>query len=133
MKRLATILIISILIISCVERPAPPPVPDVVYRKITAPEAAMMMMMIKDHVLLDARPTEYFDVEKIPGAINIPHTDIYTKIEDAVPDKDALILVYCQVGARAFLAATSLIGLGYTNVYDFGGIVDWPFGVETNR
>ena len=81
-------------------------------------------------VLLDVREAEEFCSGHIPGAIVISHEEIKEKAEKTLPDKDRLILVYCRSGRRSKLAAQDLADLGYTNVKEFGGIIDWPYEVE---
>jgi len=76
------------------------------------------------------REQDEYDSGHIPGAILIPYTEIENKAEEMIPDKDELILVYCRSGRRSKIAAESLIKLGYTNVKEFGGIIDWPYEVE---
>lgn len=93
------------------------------YKKITPTEA--MEMMGDDAIILDVRTKAEFDEGHIPNALLIPDTEITQKAEEVLPDKDQTILVYCRSGRRSALAAKELIQLGYTNVYDFGGILDW--------
>ena len=83
----------------------------------------------KDRIILDVRSREEYDQGHIPGAILIPDTEIEAKAADLLPDKDQLILVYCRSGRRSKLAAQSLADLGYTNIREFGGILDWPYEV----
>jgi rhodanese-related sulfurtransferase len=82
-------------------------------------------------VLLDVRTDSEFAERHIPGAFLLPDYDIGSKAAEVLPDKDALILVYCRTGKRSANAANELVGMGYTNVYDFGGIVDWPYETES--
>ena len=84
----------------------------------------------KDYILLDVRTQEEYDEKHIPGAVLIPNTEIAELAETVMPDKDQLILVYCRSGRRSKLAAEALAELGYTNIREFGGIVDWPYEVE---
>ncbi len=100
------------------------------YEQITPEEAKKIMDSGKDHIVLDTREQEEFDEGHIPNAILIPYTEIETKAEEMIPDKDKLILVYCRSGRRSKIAAESLAKLGYTNVKEFGGIIDWPYEVE---
>ena len=100
-----------------------------VYLNITAEEAKKLMDSEKDRIILDVRSREEFDQGHIPGAILIPNTEIEAKAADLLPDKDQLILVYCRSGRRSKLAAQSLADLGYTNIREFGGILDWPYEV----
>ena len=100
------------------------------YQQITAEEAKKIMDSGEEHIILDTREQDEFDEGHIPGAILIPYTEIENKAEEMLPDKDKLILVYCRSGRRSKIAAESLAKLGYTNVKDFGGIIDWPYAVE---
>ena len=98
-----------------------------VYQQITAEEAKKIMDSSEEHIILDTREQDEFDEGHIPNAILIPYTEIENKAEEMIPDKDKLILVYCRSGRRSKIAAESLAKLGYTNVKEFGGIVDWPY------
>ena len=97
---------------------------------ITAEEAKKIMDTQQGYVILDVREQEEYDQGHIPGAIVIPHEEIEAKAEAALPDKDQLILVYCRSGRRSKIAAEALVKLGYTNIQEFGGILDWPYEVE---
>ena len=99
------------------------------YEMISAEEAKKIMDSGAEHIILDAREQDEFDAGHIPGAILIPHAEIEDKAEEVLPDKDALILVYCRSGRRSKIAAAALAELGYTNVKEFGGIIDWPYEV----
>ena len=100
------------------------------YEQITPEEAKKIMDSGEEHIILDTREQDEFDEGHIPGAILIPYTEIENKAEEILPDKDKLILVYCRSGRRSKIAAESLAKLGYTNVKEFGGIIDWPYEVE---
>ena len=100
------------------------------YEQITPEEAKKIMDSGEEHIILDTREHDEFDEGHIPGAILIPYTEIENKAEEMLPDKDKLILVYCRSGRRSKIAAESLAKLGYTNVKEFGGIIDWPYEVE---
>lgn len=102
---------------------------EMVFLNITAEEAKKLMDSEKDRIILDVRSREEYDQGHIPGAILIPDTEIEAKAADLLPDKDQLILVYCRSGRRSKLAAQSLADLGYTNIREFGGILDWPYEV----
>ena len=97
---------------------------------ITAAEAKEIMDTQEGYVILDTRTQEEYDESHIPGAIVISHEEILEKAEDVLTDKDQLILVYCRSGRRSKLAAQDLQKLGYTNIKEFGGILDWPYEVE---
>ena len=100
------------------------------YEQITPEEAKKIMDSGEEYIILDTREQDEFDEGHIPGAILIPYTEIENKAEEMLPDKDKLILVYCRSGRRSKIAAESLAKLGYTNVKEFGGIIDWPYEVE---
>ena len=100
------------------------------YEQITPEEAKKIMDSGEEHIILDTREQDEFDEGHIPKAILIPYTEIENKAIELMPDKDKLILVYCRSGRRSKIAAESLAKLGYTNVKEFGGIIDWPYEVE---
>ena len=99
------------------------------YEQITAQEAKAIMDTEKDYVIIDARTTEEFAEGHIADAILIPEYEIADRAEKELPDKDALILVYCRSGRRSKIASEELVKLGYTNVQEFGGIIDWPYEI----
>jgi len=99
------------------------------YHTITAKEAKEMMDQNTDIIILDVRTEEEFNTGYIEGALLIPDNEITEKAEDTLTDKSATILVYCRSGRRSALAAKELSELGYTNIYDFGGINDWDYDI----
>ena len=101
-----------------------------IYVNITAEEAKQIMDSEEGYIILDVRTQEEYDEGHIPGAIVISHEEITEKAEEVLTDKDQLILVYCRSGRRSKLAAEALVELGYTNIKEFGGIIDWPYEVE---
>ena len=101
-----------------------------IYVNITAEEAKQIMDSEESYIILDVRTQEEYDEGHIPGAVVISHEEITEKAEDVLTDKDQLILVYCRSGRRSKLAAEALVELGYTNIKEFGGIIDWPYEVE---
>ncbi len=103
---------------------------EAVYVNITAEQAKEIMDSQEGYIILDTRTHEEYDDSHIPGAILIPHDEIKEKAETVLTDKDQLILVYCRSGRRSKLAAEDLVRLGYTNIKEFGGIIDWPYEVE---
>lgn len=109
------------------EQPTDAETLEAVYRKITAEEAQDRMQSVENFILLDVRTDEEYKEQRIDGAVLIPDTEIAERAEKELPDKNALILVYCRSGRRSALAANELVNQGYTNVYDFGGIIDWPY------
>ena len=100
------------------------------YEQITPEEAKKIMDSGEEHIILDTREQDEFDEGHIPGAILIPYTEIEERSEEMLPDKDAQILVYCRSGRRSKIASESLSKLGYTNVKEFGGIIDWTWALE---
>ena len=104
---------------------------EAVYMNITAQEAKEIMDTQTGYVILDTRTQEEFAEGHIPGAILIPYDEVMEKAEGILTDKDQLILVYCRSGRRSKLAAADLVTLGYTNIKEFGGIIDWPY--ETTK
>ncbi|MBW6463114.1 MAG: rhodanese-like domain-containing protein [Dethiobacteria bacterium] len=102
------------------------------YIKISA-EDAKAMMENEGVILVDVRTTEEFEEIRIEGAMLIPDYDIEDLAGEMLPDKEATILVYCRTGRRSEIASKKLIDMGYTSIYDFGGIVDWPFDTVSGK
>ena len=102
---------------------------EAVFVNITAEEAKQIMDSQDGYIILDVRSQEEYDQGHIPGAILIPDYEIEARAEKELTDKDQLILVYCRSGRRSKLAAEALVKLGYTNIREFGGIIDWPYEV----
>lgn len=100
------------------------------YQQITQNEAKRIMDTRDDYIIVDARDQYEYDQGHIKDAIVIPYTDIEDLAEQKLPNKEQLILVYCRSGRRSKIAAQSLADMGYTNVKEFGGIIDWQYGVE---
>ena len=99
------------------------------YEQISGAEAKALMDSESGYVIIDARTQEEYDQGHIPGAILIPEYEIAARAEKELPDKDQLILVYCRSGRRSKIAAEELVKLGYTNVKEFGGIIDWKYEI----
>ena len=99
------------------------------YEQITAKEAKEIMDAEKDYIVIDARTEEEFTEGHIKGAILIPEYEIVKRAEKELPNKEQLILVYCRSGRRSKIASEELAKLGYTNVKEFGGIIDWPYEI----
>ena len=97
------------------------------YQRISH-ETARAMMDEKYVIILDVRARTEFDEGHIENAVLIPHVDIERMAPAILTDKNQIILVYCRTGVRSEIAARELIELGYTRVYDFGGILGWPYG-----
>ena len=97
------------------------------YEQITPQEAKTIMDTETDYIIIDARTTEEFAQGHIENAILIPEYEIAERAEKELPNKKQLILVYCRSGRRSKIASDELVKLGYTNVKEFGGIIDWPY------
>ena len=102
---------------------------EISYEQISQEEAKKIMDEETDYVIIDARTEEEFAEGHIEGAILIPEYEIADRAEDEIPDKDALILVYCRSGRRSKIASEELVKLGYANVKEFGGIIDWKYEI----
>ena len=95
------------------------------YQQISGEEAAQIMAREENYILLDVRTREEYENAHIPGAICIPNETIGTEEIPELPDKEQMILIYCRSGNRSKQAAEKLAALGYTNIVEFGGIIDW--------
>ena len=100
------------------------------YRMITMKEAEEVFQTSGDYIILDVRREDEFASGHIPGAINIPNEIIGDKEIPLLPNKDKVIYVYCRSGNRSKQAAAKLVQLGYTNIIEFGGILDWTGEIE---
>ena len=98
------------------------------YEQITPAEAKGIMDNEHNYIILDVRTEEEFAEGHVKDAILIPDTEITEKAEGILTDKEQQILVYCRSGRRSKNAANQLVELGYSNVKEFGGIIDWPYG-----
>ena len=97
----------------------------VTFREITVDEAIVIMASETNYIILDVRRPDEYAEGHIPRAINVPNETIGTSEIPEIPDKSQLILVYCRSGRRSKEAAGKLVSLGYTNIVEFGGILDW--------
>ena len=100
------------------------------YRQISMDKAVKMMKDEKNYIILDVRRPDEYAEGYIPGAINVPNEEIGTTEIAELPDKSQLILVYCRSGRRSKEASEKLVMLGYTNIVEFGGILDWKGEIE---
>ena len=128
MKKLVFLLLAVMLLTACGQNKENDR--EAVYVNITAEEAKQIMDTEEGYIILDVRTQEEYDQGHIPGAIVISHEEITEKAEKVLTDKDQLILVYCRSGRRSKIAAEALVELGYTNIKEFGGIIDLPYEVE---
>ena len=99
------------------------------YEQITPEQAKTIMDTETDYIIIDARTEEEFAEGHIEGAILIPEYEVAERAEKELPDKEQLILVYCRSGRRSKIASEELVKVGYTNVKEFGGIIDWPYEI----
>lgn len=106
---------------------------DAKVNTIDARQAKEMIEENPDIIILDVRTKEEFDEGHIQGSILIPDYEIEEKAAEILTDPSAAILVYCRSGRRSKEAAKTLTSLGYRNIYDFGGIIDWPYEIVTDE
>ena len=99
------------------------------YEQITPETAKAIMDSGKECIIIDARTQQEYDEGHIENAIMIPEYEIAKRAKNELPDKNALILVYCRSGRRSKIASEELAKLGYKNVKEFGGIIDWPYEI----
>ena len=124
-KRLVPIILSALLLTACTA-----PGKSLGYKQITMAEAVKMMKTEKNYIILDVRRADEFAEGHIPGAINVANEVIGTEEIPELPDKSQLILVYCRSGRRSKEASEKLVKLGYTNIVEFGGILDWKGEIE---
>ena len=103
------------------------------YRSITMDEAVAMMEQETGYIILDVRRPDEYAAGHIPNAINVPNESIGTDEIPELPNKDQLIMVYCRSGRRSKEASEKLVKLGYTNIVEFGGILDWKGETVTGQ
>lgn len=103
------------------------------YTQITQTEAKERMDRDDGHIVVDVRRQDEYDAGHIPGAVCIPNESIGTEPPEGLPDRDQIILIYCRSGNRSKQAAQKLLELGYTNLYEFGGILDWTGPIVTTE
>jgi rhodanese-related sulfurtransferase len=143
--RLLAILVFSaIAMTGCRQVPVPDPQqtqmpaetpPQHTYWQITAQEAKALLD--KDHAhtitLVDVRTEEEYREKRIPNSLLLPVTEVEKLAPTMLPNKDATILLYCRSGRRSREAATTLVAMGYSHVYDFGGIINWPYETVSDK
>lgn len=128
MKKLIWVILAILFLYACGQETEN--IQEVGYMNITAQQAKEIMDSQEGYIILDTRTQEEFETGHIPGAIVISHDEVKEKAEEILTDKNQLILVYCRSGRRSKLAAEDLVELGYTNIKEFGGILDWPYEIE---
>ena len=130
MKKIISISVIALLcLFSFVGCTTQENVMKITYQQITPQEAKTIMDTESGYTIIDARTEEEFAEGHIENAILIPEYEIAKRAEKELPDKEQLILVYCRSGRRSKIASEELVKLGYTNVKEFGGIINWPYEV----
>ena len=102
------------------------------YRQISMDEAVAMMAEEQGYIILDVRRPDEYAAGHIPNAINVPNESVGTAEIPELPDKNQLIMVYCRSGRRSKEASEKLVKLGYTNIVEFGGILDWKGEIVTD-
>ena len=129
MRKIKRILpfILSLMLLSSCGTPASS---SLGYRQISMDEALKMMKNEKNYMILDVRRPDEYAGGHIPKAINVPNEEIGSAEIPELPDKSQLILVYCRSGRRSKEASEKLVKLGYTNVVEFGGILDYKGEIE---
>lgn len=128
MKKIWILLLLALLLAGCAQDKNIEQ--EEVYVNITAEEAKKLMDTQEGYIILDVRTQEEFDTGHIPGAVLIPNTEIAQRAELELPDKNQMLLIYCRSGNRSKQASEILVQLGYTNIKEFGGIIDWPYEIE---
>ena len=131
MKKVILVMIVSLFFSGCASLSTQQSIGDNSYRQVSMDEAIDIMNQQTGYIILDVRRVDEFASGHIPGAINIPNESIGTNEIPQLPDKDQMILVYCRSGNRSKQASQKLVALGYTNIVEFGGILDWPGDVVT--
>ena len=129
MKKLIPILLSALIFTGCAGTNNNQPN---TYRQISVDEAVAMMAEETGYIILDVRRADEFAAGHIPGAINVANESIGTDEIPELPDKNQLIMVYCRSGRRSKEAAEKLVKLGYTNIVEFGGILDWKGEITTD-
>ena len=130
MKKLIPILLSALMFTGCAGTSNNQPN---TYRQISMDEAVTMMAQETGYIVLDVRRPDEFAAGHIPNAINVPNETIGTAEISELPDKNQLIMVYCRSGRRSKEASEKLVKLGYTNIVEFGGILDWKGETVTGQ
>lgn len=129
MKRIAAVVFaLALLLTGCAKAPDGA---EKGFTIISQEEAREMMARDDGHIVLDVRRLDEFEAGHIPGAVCLPNEDIGTEPPEELPDLDQIILIYCRSGNRSKQAAQKLAEMGYTKVFEFGGIIDWTGEIVT--
>lgn len=123
MKRLTIVFFVIIVLLSGCAQPSSSSTAS--YKQITQEEAKEMMAKDDGHIIVDVRRQDEYDEGHIPGAVLVPNESITDKQPKELPDLNQIILVYCRTGRRSKEASQKLADIGYTNIYEFGGINTW--------
>lgn len=132
LKRILPLLLVLVIMLAgCGKSDAD--TPNNIYEKITMSEGLARMESDENYILLDVRRADEFEAGHIPGAVNIPNEEIGTEEIPSLPDKAQTIYIYCRSGNRSKQAADKLLALGYTNLIEFGGIIDYTGELEYGK
>ena len=132
LKRILPLLLVLVIMLAgCGKSDAD--IPNNTYEKITMSEGLARMESDENYILLDVRRADEFESGHIPGAVNLPNEEIGTEEIPSLPDKAQTIYIYCRSGNRSKQAADKLLALGYTNLIEFGGIIDYTGELEYGK
>ncbi|PAB61421.1 hypothetical protein CCE28_01610 [Anaeromicrobium sediminis] len=106
---------------------------DIEYKKITPSDAKERLDKEEGIILLDVRTKDEYAEKHIPNSLLISVDELENQVEEKIPDKNTTIFVYCRSGRRSRIASEKLIEMGYTDVFDLGGIINWPYETETGQ
>lgn len=132
LKRILPLLLVLVIMLAgCGKSDAD--TPNNTYENITMSEGLARMESDENYILLDVRRADEFEAGHIPGAVNLPNEEIGTEEIPSLPDKAQTIYIYCRSGNRSKQAADKLLALGYTNLIEFGGIIDYTGELEYGK
>lgn len=129
MKRILPLVLVLLLVLTGCGK-TDPDEQNNSYEKISMSEGIKRMESDEDYILLDVRRADEFEAGHIPGAVNLPNEEIGSEDIPSLPDKEQTIYIYCRSGNRSKQAADKLLALGYTNLIEFGGIIDYTGELE---
>lgn len=128
-KRILPLILVLLLVLTGCGKTDPDEQNDS-YEKISMSEGIRRMESDEGYILLDVRRADEFEAGHIPGAVNLPNEEIGSEDIPSLPDKEQTIYIYCRSGNRSKQAADKLLALGYTNLIEFGGIIDYTGELE---